>query len=86
MLIRIVGVSQNTVLAVQYRTNAGRTRLCAGTVLPLKYGIYYVLYNFEFLDQSVLQQTAEVNVGIQRAFIEPRGNSKRFFNGFCVFG
>ena len=40
MLIRIVGVSQNTVLTVKYRTNAGRTRLCAGTVLLLKYGIF----------------------------------------------
>lgn len=86
MLIRIVGVSQNTVLAVQYRTNAGKTRLCACTVLLLKYGIYYVLYNFELLDQSVLQQTAEVNVGIQRTLIEPRRNSKRLFNRLCVFG
>ena len=86
MLIRIVGVSQNTVLTVQCRTNAGRTRLCVCTVLLLKYGIFYVLYNFELLNQSVLQQTAKVNVGIQRAFIEPRGNSKRLFNRLCVFG
>ena len=86
MLIRIVGVSQNTVLTVQYRTNAGRTRLCAGTAFGCVYGIAYVLYNFELLNQSVLQQIAEVNVGIQRAFIEPRGNCKSLFNRLCVFG
>ena len=61
---------------VQYCTNAGRAWLCACTVFVMMYG----LDDFQLFNESVLQQAAEIDIGIQSALIEPRRNGQRLFN------
>ena len=81
-LLIIAGIFWLSSKIVQYRTNAGVAKLCACTVFVMVYG----LDDFQLFNESVLQQAAEIDIGIQSALIEPRRNGQRLFNGFCVFG
>ena len=76
MFIYIFWLSSKTVQYCTYRTNAGGARLCACMVFVMMYG----LDDFQLLDKSVLQQAAEIDIGIQSALVEPRRNSQRLFN------
>ena len=68
----IIAVAENRT----NRTNAGGARLCACTVFVMVYG----LDDFQLFYKSVLQQAAEIDIGIQSALVEPRRNSQRLFN------
>ena len=80
--MRTFWLSSKTVQYRTNRTNAGGAKLCACTVFVMVYG----LDDFQLFNESVLQQAAEIDIGIQSALIEPRRNGQRLFNGFYVFG
>ena len=68
-----------TVQTVQTQAGQGFARvrfLLWCTVFVMVYG----LDDFQFFYKSVLQQAAEIDIGIQSALVEPRRNSQRLFN------